>query len=410
MRSSHKLSSNSVPLPHNLQLSSILGKLSAYGITAEDRTMSLTRADFDNPAVRDARNPSTFGYHHGPIPYNNDGWLPPRQQAARDAGIPAVTAAENAAPPNAAERLSGVNGHVCDVVVDGSGLMCGVLLSDQPSLRRHIRNVHPGAILNASQRNLSLAEELAGHHALKKFVLTKGWREARYHREPGSGAGSLLEVYATACERIASEDPDFAATFGTKFHREPESPLESIKSKRRRRVRRDNSVPNPPSINVAPDLCSSSSHSYDHQLVVQEGGKVALAPSSAYAEDRRGTTRTCELMETQRREPVTPGSGRRRKRGPSPPPSPPTPTPTPKKHKKDKDNVKDKGKSKETSKGNSSKVGGKVRGHRSSKRLAEKNAVIIQDDNEDASAVTEAGDEDEAAAILDDALQAAAVA
>lgn len=65
--------------------------------------MPLTRADFDNPSVANAANPSAFGYHHGahthtyfkhmlsmagPIPNNNPGWLPTRQAAARAAGAP----------------------------------------------------------------------------------------------------------------------------------------------------------------------------------------------------------------------------------------------------------------------------------------------------------------------------------
>ncbi|KAL1956855.1 hypothetical protein VTO42DRAFT_6703 [Malbranchea cinnamomea] len=59
--------------------------------------MPLTSAGGDN-----ATNPSNFGYHHGPIPNNNPGWLPDRRQQARadNRRPPPVTAAENATAPN----------------------------------------------------------------------------------------------------------------------------------------------------------------------------------------------------------------------------------------------------------------------------------------------------------------------
>ncbi|KAL1955299.1 hypothetical protein VTO42DRAFT_8831 [Malbranchea cinnamomea] len=62
--------------------------------------MPLTRADFDNPEVDNTTNPSNFGYHHGPIPNNNSGWLPDRQQQARADNFPPVIAVENATAPN----------------------------------------------------------------------------------------------------------------------------------------------------------------------------------------------------------------------------------------------------------------------------------------------------------------------
>lgn len=86
--------------------------------------------------------------------------------------------------------------------------------------------------------------------ALKRWVLTSGWRNARYVMEPGyvqhtlricsaytpsrGPAGGLIDRYATACEAIAyvahtlstcsanfcsRVDPAFAATFGDQFHR-----------------------------------------------------------------------------------------------------------------------------------------------------------------------------------------------
>ncbi|KAJ9197776.1 hypothetical protein DTO164E3_5630 [Paecilomyces variotii] len=83
---------------------------------------------------------------------------------------------------------------ICDIAVNGDE-MCGALICDQPALRRHIRQLHPGAIENPTQKNVTQKEEIAGHKfvtasvlhmhanhlasALKKWVLTGGWREAR---------------------------------------------------------------------------------------------------------------------------------------------------------------------------------------------------------------------------------------
>lgn len=60
-------------------------------------TMSVTAADFDTAAVHTAINPSVSGWHYGPIPNPNPGWVPPRQLAATTAGtqLPAVTTADN---------------------------------------------------------------------------------------------------------------------------------------------------------------------------------------------------------------------------------------------------------------------------------------------------------------------------
>ncbi|KAJ9200952.1 hypothetical protein DTO021D3_4590 [Paecilomyces variotii] len=54
--------------------------------------------------------------------------------------------------------------------------MCGALICEQPALRRHIRQQHPGAILNTTQRNVTIQEEVAGQNALKRRVLTGGWK------------------------------------------------------------------------------------------------------------------------------------------------------------------------------------------------------------------------------------------
>lgn len=88
-----------------------------------------------------------------------------------------------------------------------------MIMSNQPSLRRHLRNAHPGAVCNPRMNNTSTDEIIAGQNAIKSFVLSGGWRKARYVHEPGCGPlGGLLDTCATACETIAQ--------FGTRFHRE----------------------------------------------------------------------------------------------------------------------------------------------------------------------------------------------
>ncbi|OJZ83775.1 hypothetical protein ASPFODRAFT_209499 [Aspergillus luchuensis CBS 106.47] len=97
-----------------------------------------TTLDFDNPEVAAATNPSAYGYHHGPSPKNNVGWTPnidPKE---------AITTELNESPPNRAERLSGVNGLVCDIAVNGTQ-MCGTCCASQMALRRHICQAHPEA-------------------------------------------------------------------------------------------------------------------------------------------------------------------------------------------------------------------------------------------------------------------------
>lgn len=170
----------------------------------------LRRSDFENDAVAwRTANPSPFGYHHGPVPY----WH--QQQLAI-----AAANADKQAPPFPPVTVSKVNTGVCDVEVDGTGSMCGTVFRDQPSLRRHLRDAHPGAAHNPTRVNITTAERLEGENALKRWVLTGGWRGARYIREPGRGPeGGLVAWYADACERIARDDEKFRAKFGGRFHR-----------------------------------------------------------------------------------------------------------------------------------------------------------------------------------------------
>ncbi|KAB8228236.1 uncharacterized protein BDW43DRAFT_291838 [Aspergillus alliaceus] len=175
--------------------------------------MVYTVADFDNPQVREAANPSTIGgWHHGPVPYANADWTPPEGT---------ITPEINGQAPNPGERFSGVNGRVCDVAVNGDQ-MCGRCFSSMIAYRRHLRQSHPGASANPNTANISDAELTAGQNALKRWVLEQGWRRARYLHEPGRGPlNGLINEYADACEQIARTNASFRAAFGDRFHRDP---------------------------------------------------------------------------------------------------------------------------------------------------------------------------------------------
>jgi hypothetical protein len=181
-----------------------------------------TSQDFDNAAVLASANPSKFGHHHGPVPNLNHDWVPAAVAAALAAGrrAPSVTAAMNTDAPNAGAVMSMVNGLVCMIDVNG-GRMCGMTFSDQPTFRRHCRTAHPGALANPSRKNVSQPEEIAGENALKLYVMSQGWRSARFQRDPGRcQPESLISIYATQLETIAATDPAFAAQWGTRFHRD----------------------------------------------------------------------------------------------------------------------------------------------------------------------------------------------
>lgn len=165
----------------------------------------LRRADFENDGVAwRVANPSSFGYHHGPVPY-------PNQLATASDNVD-----ETQSPPLI--TISKVNTGVCDVEVDGTGTMCGTVFTTQPAFRRHLRDSHPGAAKDPTRTNVSVIEQNQGENSIKRWVLTGGWRDARYVREPGRGPeDGLVARYADACERIAREDEEFKKKFGELF-------------------------------------------------------------------------------------------------------------------------------------------------------------------------------------------------
>ncbi|KAA8651134.1 uncharacterized protein ATNIH1004_000012 [Aspergillus tanneri] len=185
--------------------------------------MQLSREDFDNPEVAGAVNPTpttvTSRSHPEPNP------------TAPTPGPPHTYA------PTPGSRLSGINSMVCDIAVNGNQ-MCGQPVRSQIALRRHIRNAHPGATLNPFRTNIPQAERIrAKSYALKRWILSRGWRTARYVKEPGEGPMyGIIQDYCNFLEQLAQEDDDFAQQFGTEFHRprlgKPPTPPSAPKRKR----------------------------------------------------------------------------------------------------------------------------------------------------------------------------------
>ena len=73
-------------------------------------------------------------------------------------------------------------------------------------------------------RNLDLDESKAEYevadNAIKLYVRSGRWRDQTYLHEPGGGPHhGRLERFANSMEQIARSDANFAATYGTRFHR-----------------------------------------------------------------------------------------------------------------------------------------------------------------------------------------------
>ncbi|KAI1134468.1 hypothetical protein F5Y05DRAFT_205485 [Hypoxylon sp. FL0543] len=185
-------------------------------------------AAFTSTAVLNAANPHPrFGYFHGPVPnQNTTGWVPPEQQSRIDAGkgLLGVTSAMNAKSPNQRVVVSKCNGGICMTEsAPGSGIMCGIVFEDSASFWRHQRDFHVGAVEAPRPTMISANENAAGDLAFRKFVLTRGWRDAVFAHEPGYGPRSLsvskIGPIADQLETFARENPEFAALWGSSFHR-----------------------------------------------------------------------------------------------------------------------------------------------------------------------------------------------
>ncbi|KAJ6018535.1 hypothetical protein N7522_000429 [Penicillium canescens] len=200
-----------------------------------------TQDDFDNNTVLTAVNPEVFaGYAHGPIPDNNPGWKPIAYHTAMAAGIRKydIKAADIMAnpPPNQALVLNKENIGVCDILVNPPRQMCGMVLPDGPSMRRHIRQEHAGALVMPDRRAKRREDIISAHNAIKRWILQLGWQNASYVHEPGRGSDNgLVGFWCDALERIAANNAKFRATYGSRFHRfqVPSTPTSGHRSRRR---------------------------------------------------------------------------------------------------------------------------------------------------------------------------------
>ncbi|KAI1097228.1 hypothetical protein F4804DRAFT_186326 [Jackrogersella minutella] len=189
-------------------------------------------AYFNSIAVQNAQNPHPkFGYFHGLVPNQNvTSWVPEEHRARAEGGrsIQGVTVEQNARGPNDLTLVSKYNGGVCMTeMIPGSGLMCGQKFDRDSSFWQHQRNFHVGTVRSGPATSIPPLEAAVGDCALRKFVLTQGWRNASFMNEPGYGprnrkAGNIGHI-ADELEDIARNDKEFALRWGTQFHRSSES-------------------------------------------------------------------------------------------------------------------------------------------------------------------------------------------
>ncbi|KAJ6018565.1 hypothetical protein N7522_002029 [Penicillium canescens] len=220
-----------------------------------------TQDDFDNNTVLTAVNPEVFaGYAHGPIPDNNPGWKPIAYHTAMAAGIRKydIKAADIMANPLQTRPLSSTRRtsactllldtfHICmadtnmsynscDILVNPPRQMCGMVLPDGLSMRRHIRQEHAGALVMPDRRAKRREDIISAHNAIKRWILQLGWQNASYVHEPGRGPDNgLVGFWCDALERIAANNAQFRATYGSRFHRfqVPSTPTSGHRSRRR---------------------------------------------------------------------------------------------------------------------------------------------------------------------------------
>ncbi|KAJ5081544.1 hypothetical protein NUU61_009808 [Penicillium alfredii] len=262
--------------------------------------LGLTRGHFDISQVHSAVNPNPLvGYAHGPIPNNNIGWKPQAWHDAIAAGLRKydikagdIANADNP-PPNPLVLLNKENSLVCDILVDGSQTMCGLTFEKQPAFRRHLRNEHSGATFIPDRRAKTALEMLAGQNALKKWVLTGGWRDAMYLNEPGRGPETgPIGHWCDALERIAREDADFRRQFGSRFHRfqQPTTPTSGNRSRRRGRDPPPNPVPFP-SLTAASEPAgtpNASDHGDDEEEQEEEETDAGVLTENTPGDEEEG--------------------------------------------------------------------------------------------------------------------------
>ncbi|KAJ6139268.1 hypothetical protein N7471_005754 [Penicillium samsonianum] len=145
--------------------------------------------DFDNPDILNAVNPHPkWGYMHGPIVDRNPAWVPSahREFPSRRIKAKELTLGLLLDPPDHPLNIaSRYNGLVCDVKVDKTQ-MCGKTFGSLRSFDMHMEMYHPACFVPSLVANFNEgASSHAAKNAMKRWILTGGWRDASYRYEPG---------------------------------------------------------------------------------------------------------------------------------------------------------------------------------------------------------------------------------
>ncbi|KAK0648259.1 hypothetical protein B0T16DRAFT_388527 [Cercophora newfieldiana] len=126
-------------------------------------------------------------------------------------------------PKKEGSNLCAYNTLVCDVITGGvDDEMCGKARSKW-HMRRHINHVHAGAVAAKQKRHkgsLKDGELPFARKAIVLFVLSGGWRDAKYLHEPIVAAETHdIKRIADTAEDLARGDEEFAESWGTVFNR-----------------------------------------------------------------------------------------------------------------------------------------------------------------------------------------------
>lgn len=68
-----------------------------------------------------------------------------------------------------------------------------ITFDDQPSMRRYIRNINPGALTNPIRTNITIIKIITGQNAIKLWARSGGSRAAQYVRKPGLTVSMVSE-------------------------------------------------------------------------------------------------------------------------------------------------------------------------------------------------------------------------
>ncbi|OQE20307.1 hypothetical protein PENSTE_c013G08824 [Penicillium steckii] len=174
-------------------------------------------SEFLDPQLRGHPNPHPLsGYAHAPIPNRNPDWKPDLIQVVSEStlnapeGSPVPFTTQNVTdtlqcrrPRYPMVKVNRINSRVCDIVVHRQ-IMCGICFETMAEYRNHLSAVHPGATISTGDDDALPEHWKNGTRALRKWVLSGGWRKADYDSEPFRGpVHSLLGEYCDFLEAHA---------------------------------------------------------------------------------------------------------------------------------------------------------------------------------------------------------------